>query len=56
MSNTVTVKSGEHFYKIPMHEYSRYWLDYLDKVSVPHLPNDLPKVNTLAAREGDTWD
>lgn len=61
MSNTVTVKCGEHYYKVPMHEYSRYWLDHLDKVTIPYLPNDIPKVSVLAAyeraaKEGDSWD
>lgn len=58
MSNTVTIKCGEHYYNVPMHEYSRYWLNHLDRISVPYLPNDLPKVSNYdrAAREGDTWD
>lgn len=61
MSSMVTIKCGEHFYNIPMHEYSRHWLSHLDKISVPHLPNELPRGNNLAAseraaREGDTWD
>lgn len=58
MSNTVTIKCGEHYYNVPMHEYSRHWLSHLDRISVPYLPNDLPKVSIYdcATREGDTWD
>lgn len=53
MSNTVTIKIGEHYFNIPMHEYSRHWLNKFDKITVPYLPNELPKVTI---REGDKWD
>jgi hypothetical protein len=53
MSNLVTVKNGDFYYRVPMHEFSRYWLPLivknLDYIDLPHLPNDIPYVSKMAA-------
>jgi hypothetical protein len=49
MSNMVTVKNGDFYYIVPVHEFSRYWLQHLDYIQVPKLPNDIPMVSRLAA-------
>jgi hypothetical protein len=49
----VTIKQGEFFYKVPMHEFSRYWvpsiIKNLDHISLERLPNDIPIVSRQAA-------
>lgn len=63
MSNTVTIKSGEHFYKVPMHEFSTYWLNHLDRITIPQLPAEIPVISVMAAERraelakvGESWD
>lgn len=52
MSNTVTIKEGDFYYSVPMHEFSRYWLPVLNKelifLELPKVPNDIPQVSRLA--------
>lgn len=53
MSNLVTVKRGDFYYRIPMHEFSRYWLPHLggemprpgDMLEVKRLPDEIPYVS-----------
>jgi hypothetical protein len=47
--STITLKQGDFYYVVPMHEFSRYWLQHLDYVQVQKLPNDIPRVSKLAA-------
>lgn len=49
MSNMVTIKNGEHLYIVPIHEFSRYWVEHLDYIQIPHLPNNIPAVSRMAA-------
>jgi hypothetical protein len=52
MSNTVTIKNGDFYYQIPLHEFSRYWLPVLNKemvfLELPKVPNDIPFVSRKA--------
>jgi hypothetical protein len=52
MSNLVTIKNGDFYYVIPMHEFSRYWLPILNKelifLELPKLPNDIPAASMMA--------
>jgi len=57
MSGMVTLKQGDFYYNIPMHEYSRYWFEHLDIVEqgeefleVEKIPYDkIPKESIMAA-------
>ncbi|PAE46610.1 hypothetical protein CHH95_21650 [Bacillus licheniformis] len=56
MSGMVTIKQGDFYYNIPMHEYSRYWLPHLDPIEngnfleVEKIPYDkIPPVSIKAA-------
>lgn len=35
MLKQVSVKNGEHYYNIPMHTYTRDWLQHLDVIPIP---------------------
>jgi hypothetical protein len=52
MSNSVTIKNGDFYYVIPLHEFSRYWLPELDKdlvfLELKKIPSDIPMVSKLA--------
>lgn len=52
MSNSVTIKNGDFYYNIPMHEFSRYWLPVINKemifLELPKVPNEIPMVSRLA--------
>lgn len=56
MSNMVTVKQGDFYYLIPMHEYSRYWLPHIgidipragEFVHVKRVPPEIPRVSREA--------
>ncbi|MCY8507968.1 hypothetical protein [Bacillus atrophaeus] len=57
MSGMVTLKQGDFYYNIPMHEYSRYWFEHLDIIEqgkefleVEKIPFDkIPKESIMAA-------
>ncbi|WP_434785686.1 hypothetical protein [Bacillus velezensis] len=57
MSGMVTLKQGDFYYNIPMHEYSRYWFEHLDVIEqgvefieVEKIPFDkIPKASVMAA-------
>lgn len=53
MLNTVTIKNGDFYYSVPMHEFSRYWLPVINKelifLELPKVPNDIPVVSRQAA-------
>ncbi|WP_063336316.1 hypothetical protein [Bacillus subtilis] len=57
MSGMVTLKQGDFYYNIPMHEYSRYWFEHLDIIEqggefleVEKIPYDkIPKESIMAA-------
>ncbi|MEC3696416.1 hypothetical protein ABEX84_21430 [Bacillus subtilis] len=57
MSGMVTLKQGDFYYNIPMHEYSRYWFEHLDIIEqgeeflvVEKIPYDkIPKPSIMAA-------
>lgn len=57
MSGMVTLKQGDFYYNIPMHEYSRYWFEHLDIIEqgeeffeVKKIPYDkIPKESIMAA-------
>jgi hypothetical protein len=50
---TVTIKNGDFYYVVPMHEFSRYWLPVLNQemifLELPKVPSDIPKVSKLGA-------
>lgn len=33
MSNMVTIKQGDTFYRMPIHEYLRYWSEHCENVA-----------------------
>ncbi|MFE2611643.1 hypothetical protein ACFXDI_52205 [Streptomyces mirabilis] len=53
----VTLKQGDFYYNIPMHEYSRYWFEHLDIIEqgeeflvVEKIPYDkIPKPSKIDA-------
>lgn len=51
MSNMVTIKEGDFYYQIPLHEFSRYWLPVINKEEVflhlERVPKDIPMVSRL---------
>lgn len=53
MSNMVTIKQGDFYYVVPMHEFERYWLPVFTKeyvfLELPKMPNDIPYASKLAA-------
>lgn len=53
MLNLVTIKNGDFYYQVPLHEFSRYWLPILNKemifLELPRVPNDIPMVSRTAA-------
>lgn len=53
MSNMVTLKNGDTFYPIPVHEFTRYWLPVLMKkvgfLEVRSIPDEIPYASKLAA-------
>jgi hypothetical protein len=50
MNQTITIKQGDFYYIVPMHEFSRYWLAHLDYVQVTKIPYDkIPLVSIKGA-------
>ena len=52
MSNMVTIKNGDFYYVVPMHEFSRYWVPVLNRkllfLGIEKVPNDIPQASRLA--------
>jgi len=51
MSNMVIVKNGDFYYKVPMHEFTRYWLPNIDLIELPKVPGAIPFVSRKAGLE-----
>ena len=53
MLNSVTIKNGDFYYVVPMHEFSNYWLPVLNReiifLELPKVPNDIPMVSRMAS-------
>lgn len=51
MSKTVTIKNGDFYYQIPLHEFSNYWLPVINKENIflhlEKVPNAIPMVSRL---------
>lgn len=47
MSNMVTLKQADFYYRIPMHEFVRYWID--TPIEIKKLPADIPNETALNA-------
>jgi hypothetical protein len=49
MPQLVTIKQGDFYYVIPMHEFSRYWIN--EPLEVVKLPKDIPMISKMTGLE-----
>jgi hypothetical protein len=53
MWNSVTIKNGDFYYVVPMHEFTRYWMPVLEEellfLELDKIPDTIPMVSRMAA-------